>query len=166
MESPKMYSSRRCKNLTYLCGTANDTVSCKLIQSRERKFTNTCIYVLPWYRVCTKAVFISKRSYRYGEFKNVFLSSVQKAHLPVRDCKRPCLKQSSIGPSTEICGNPGVSLAMVPSLHQSNVYIKRKLRVWRVQKCIPVVGAKTVLTCAGLQTTPSHLSQNRVENRN
>ena len=27
--SPKMYSSRQCKNLTYLCGTANDPVSRK-----------------------------------------------------------------------------------------------------------------------------------------
>ena len=29
MESPKMYSSSRFKILTYLCGTANDPVSCK-----------------------------------------------------------------------------------------------------------------------------------------
>ena len=31
MESPKMYSSRRCKNLTYLWGTANDPVSSKTV---------------------------------------------------------------------------------------------------------------------------------------
>ena len=55
---------------------------------------------------------------------------------------------------------------MVPCLHQSNVYIKRKLRVWRVQKCIPLVGAKTSLTCAGLYTTPSQVSQSRAENGN
>ena len=55
---------------------------------------------------------------------------------------------------------------MVPSLHQSNVYIKRKLRVWRVQKCIPLVGAQPSLTCAGLQTTTSHVSQYRAENGN
>ena len=29
MESLKMYCSRRCKNLNYLCGTANDPISCK-----------------------------------------------------------------------------------------------------------------------------------------
>ena len=55
---------------------------------------------------------------------------------------------------------------MVPCLHQSNVYIKRKLRAWRVQKCIPLVGAKISLTCAGLQMTPSHVSQYRAENGN
>ena len=55
---------------------------------------------------------------------------------------------------------------MVPCLHQSNVYIKRKLRVWRVQKCILTVGAKTSLTCGGLQTTPSQVSQYRAENGN
>ena len=51
-------------------------------------------------------------------------------------------------------------------MHQSNVYIKQKLQVWRVQKCIPLVGAKTALTCAALETTPSHVSQYRIDNRN
>ena len=43
---------------------------------------------------------------------------------------------------------------MVPCLHQGNIYTKRKLRVWRDQKCIPLVGAKTILTCAGRQIIP------------
>ena len=88
MESPKMYSSRRCKNLTYLCGTVNDPVSKKPVQGRERKFAETRVCFLPWYHVCTKAMFISKGSYRNGESKNLFLSSVQKLHLPVQDSKR------------------------------------------------------------------------------
>ena len=65
----------------------------------------------------------------------------------------------------EICGNPDLPfLPMVPCLHQSNVYIKRKLRVWRVIKCIPLIGTKTSLTCAGLQTTPSHVCLYRADN--
>ena len=55
---------------------------------------------------------------------------------------------------------------MVPCLQQSNVYIKSKLWVWRVQKCISIVGAKTLLTCARLQTTWSHVSQYRADNGN
>ena len=55
---------------------------------------------------------------------------------------------------------------MAPFLHHSNDYTKRKLQVWRVQKCIPVFGAKTILTCARRQTTPSHVSQYRTENGN
>ena len=47
---------------------------------------------------------------------------------------------------------------MVLCLHQSNVYIKYKLRVWIVQKFVPLVGAKTALV-RGRQTTPSHVSQ-------
>ena len=43
---------------------------------------------------------------------------------------------------------------MIPCLHQGYIYIKRELGVWRVQKCIPLVGAKTPLTCDGRQTTP------------
>ena len=48
---------------------------------------------------------------------------------------------------------------MVQRLHQSNIYITRKLQVWTVQKCIRLVGAKTALTCLGRQPTPSHASQ-------
>ena len=55
---------------------------------------------------------------------------------------------------------------MVPRLHQCNGYIKRKLRVWRVQKCIALVGADTVLTSAGPQTTPCHGGQYRVHQGN
>ena len=55
---------------------------------------------------------------------------------------------------------------VVPCLHQNNLYIKRTLRVWRVQKYIPLVGSKTVLTCAGLQTTPSHMRQYWAANEN
>ena len=71
-----------------------------------------------------------------------------------------------MGPRTKICGNPGLPFAMVPCLHQSNVYIKRKLRLWTVQTCIPLVGAKTSLTCAGLQTTLSQVTQYRAQNGN
>ena len=92
MERIKMYSACRCKNLIYLCGTANDPVTCKLVYGWERKFAEIQVYNFPWYRVCTKAMFISKGSYGYGESKKVLLSSVQKPHLPVRDFKRPCLK--------------------------------------------------------------------------
>ena len=53
---------------------------------------------------------------------------------------------------------------MVPCLHQGNIYTKRKLRVCRDQKCIPLVGAITPLTCAGRQNTPSRGRQYTAEN--
>ena len=54
---------------------------------------------------------------------------------------------------------------MVPCLHQGNIYTKRKLRrVCRDQKCIPLVGAITPLTCAGLKITPSRGRQYRAQN--
>ena len=86
--------------------------------------------------------------------------------LPVRACKLPRLMWGSIGPRTEICTHSGLPFPMVPCLPQSNVYIKRKLRLKRVQKCIPLVGANTALTCASLQTTPSHVRRYRAENGN
>ena len=57
-------------------------------------------------------------------------------------------------------------MAMVPCLHHENIYIKRELRVWRDLKCIPLVGAKTPLSCAALQTTPSQGRRYRAENGN
>ena len=50
---------------------------------------------------------------------------------------------------------------MVPCLHQENICTKRKLRVWRDEKCILLVGAITPLTCAGRQNSPSRGRQYR-----
>ena len=59
------------------------------------------------------------------------------------------------GPRTETCLNWDGPIAMVPCLHQGNIYTKRKLRAWRDQKCIPLVSATTPLICAGCQNTLS-----------
>ena len=72
MDSPKMHSSSRCKNCTNLCGTANFPISCQPVLGREQKFAEIWVYLSPWYRLCTKAIFISKASYRYGRSKNAF----------------------------------------------------------------------------------------------
>ena len=61
-----------------------------------------------------------------------------------------------IGPRMEICETSGLPIPMVQHLFQSNGYIKRKLRAWRVQKCIALAGADTVLTSAWPQTTQFH----------
>ena len=53
---------------------------------------------------------------------------------------------------------------MVPCLHQGNIYTKRKLRVWRDQKCNPLVGAITSLTYAGRQNTLSRGRQYTSQN--
>ena len=81
----------------------------------------------------------------------------------MRAVKVPSLEGGSIGPRPESCVNWGGPIAMVPCLHQDNIYTKRKLRVWRDQKCIPLVGARTILTCAGLQNTPSRLMRYRAK---
>ena len=74
----------------------------------------------------------------------------------MRVFKLPRFMGGSIGPRMEICETSGLPIPMVPRLHQSNGYMKRKLRVWRAHKCIALVGAETVLTSAGPQTTPFH----------
>ena len=76
----------------------------------------------------------------------------------------PRLEGGSIGPRTEALVNWDGPMAMVPCLHQGNIYTKRKLRVWRDQKCIPLVGAITPLNCGGHHNTPSRGRQYRAQN--
>ena len=85
---------------------------------------------------------------------------------PVQACKLLQFTERDIGPTMEICVYSGLLIVMVTCLHQSNVYIKRKLRGWRVKKCIPLVGVKTELTCVGLQTTKVHGGHYNAENGN
>ena len=76
----------------------------------------------------------------------------------------PGLVGGSIGPRTKSLVNWDGPMAMVPCLHQGNIYTKRKLRVWRDQKCILLVGANSPLTCAGCQNTPSRGKEYRAQN--
>ena len=74
------------------------------------------------------------------------------------------LEGGSIGPRKESLVNWDGPMTMVPCLHQGNIYTKRKLRVWRDQKCIPLVGAITTLTCEGRHNTPSRGRQYMAQN--
>ena len=75
----------------------------------------------------------------------------------------PRLEGGSKGTRTESFVNWDGPMAIVPCLHQGNIYTKRKLRVWREQKCIPLVGAIIPLTSAGRQNTPSRGRQYRAQ---
>ena len=81
----------------------------------------------------------------------------------MRAVKLPHLEGGSIGPTTESCVNFDGPISMVPCFHQGNMYTKRKLRVWRDQKCIPLVGGITPLNGAGRQNTPSRERQYRAQ---
>ena len=78
--------------------------------------------------------------------------------------KIPRLEAGSIGPRTESCVFCDGPISMVPCFHQGNIYTKRKLRVWRDHKCIPLVGAITPFNCAGRHNTPSRGRQYRAQN--
>ena len=57
-------------------------------------------------------------------------------------------------------------ISMVPNFHQSNGFIKGKLRVWTAKKCIALVGAENPLTSSGPKNTPLHGGRCRIENGN
>ena len=91
---------------------------------------------------------------------------MQKALLPLQVIKPSRLKGVGIGSETETCVNSGGPIAMLLCFYQCKIYIKRKLRVWRAQKCISLVGAKSPLTCVGRQTISTQSSRYRDENGN
>ena len=99
---------------------------------------------------------ISKGNYGHGESKNVLRKLVQTLYLPLRGSKVPRFMGGSIGPRMEICEISALPIPIIPHLHRSNGYIKRKLWAWRVQIYIALVGADTVLTTAWKQSTPFH----------
>ena len=72
----------------------------------------------------------------------------------------------STGSTKEISEISGLPIPIVQHLHQCNGYIKRKLRAWRVQKFIALVGTDIALTSAEPQTTPCHGGQFRVHQGN
>ena len=82
----------------------------------------------------------------------------------MRAVKVPRLEGGSIGPITESCINCDGPISRVQCLHQGNIYTKRKLRVWRDQKCIPLVGAINPLNGSVRQITPSRGRQHRAQN--
>ena len=92
--------------------------------------------------------------------------SVHKPYLPIRACNQSRFMRDRIGPRMKICVNSGLPIGMVPCLHQSNVNIKRKLRVWRAQKCTPLLGGKRILANTGLQTIPFHAVQHDADKGN
>ena len=144
-----MYCPSQCRYRTYQCVTANYPISWGLYcvqKGNMRNFGPTNPHGTAF-----------KGSYGHGEFKNVLPYSVQIPYLPIHGRKLPRFMGGSIGPRMEICGTSSLPILMVPRLHQSNGCMKRKLRAWRVQKCIALVGAVTVLTSAGPQTTPCHV---------
>ena len=98
-----MYSVSRCNNQYLRCAGRQTTLYLRdrSIGPRCEKFGKVGTDLWPWYRVCTKEIFIPKGS--YGE--------------------------------------------------------------WRDQKCIPLVGAITTLTCAGRHNySGSQVSQYRAQN--
>ena len=113
-------------------------------------------YQSPWYRVCTKAMVTSKGNYGHGESKNVLSKSVKIPYLSLRGRKAPRFIGGSIKHRMEMCKTSPLPIPMVPRFHQSNGYIKRKLRAWKVQKSIALVGSDTVLSNAWPQMSPFH----------
>ena len=81
----------------------------------------------------------------------------------MRAVKIPRLKVGSIGHRIESSVNCDGPISIVLCLHQGNINTKRKVRVWRDQKCIPLVCAITPHNCAGRQITESRGRQYRAQ---
>ena len=89
---------------------------------------------------------------------------MHQPHLPAQAIKIPRLEGGSIGPRTESLGKLGRTYGDGTVFAPRKYLHQKKLRVWRHQKCIPLVGAINQLTCAGRSNTPSRGRQYRAKN--
>ena len=96
-------------------------------RSDNAKFPIVRGFLSPWFRVCNKAIFISKGSFRDAESKNIVLGLMQKGYKLLLGFKLAAFIYRHIGPTMQIPEISGLPIAMVPCLHRSNIYIKRKL---------------------------------------
>ena len=143
MERPEMYSPSLCKNSSYLCWLSNYPS-----QGSRYRPENGNLHKLGWtYRHGT--VFAPRQCLYQKEATGTERPktySITWCKKPSRAVKLLRIKGVCTGPRTETCVDWGALITTVPCLHQGNVYIKRKLCVWRGQKCILLVYAKTPLT--------------------
>ena len=110
------------------------------------------IDMLPRLHQCNAYIVRKLRVWRAQIYN--FLVIEKKPYRLVRVNKLPRVFQHRIAPAMKIFGILGLLSTMVPCLNQCKDYIKRKLRVWRAQKCNFLVSAKTKPTVMGQQTTP------------
>ena len=97
---------------------------------------------MPWYSVCTKAIFISKGSFRDVEHKNFILGSVQKGYKPLRWFKLPAFMYRHIAPTMQISETSGLLIAMYRVCTKAIFISKRSFKdaepknniLWLVQK--------------------------------
>ena len=122
----------QCINRTDRCGSTNYPVPCSAVWANNRNFQNIgatyrhgtvfsptqCLY-------CKEATGVENP-------KVQFLVSAKTKPTVEGQQTTQCL-EAQYGQAIEIFKTSGLPIAMVPCLHQSNVYIVRKLRVWRAQ---------------------------------
>ena len=149
-----MYSNSRCNNPTYLAGR-------QTTPSRVRRFgprTESClnwdgpIAMVP---CLYQGNIYTKRKLRAWRDQKCIPLVGAITPLTCTGHQNTPSRARRFGPRTKSCVNWDAPITMIPCLHQGNIYIKRKLRAWRDQKCIPLVDVLTPLTCADCQNTPS-----------
>ena len=78
--------------------------------------------------------------------------------------KFPVSCSAVLSKTIEIFKILGLLFAMVPCLPQCKVYIKRKIRMWSVQKCNFLISAKTAPTGTGQHVAPYRASNENFQN--
>ena len=159
MDSSKMFCPSWCRNSTYQCGSAlvrGKTPSTPSVRGSKLPHLMGGSIVLGM-EICETSglpIPIVLRLHQSNgtsmESTNIYYHTrCKKPYLPLQGHKLFCFIGGSIGPRMGLCETLGLLIPMVPRFHRTNVYIKWKLRVWRSQKGIALVGAETVLISAG-----------------
>ena len=158
-----MYSNYRCNNPTYLCGPSKYNVAREAVWDQNGKLPKLG-------RTYRHGTVFATRKYLYQKeatgMERPEMYSASRCNNPNYLCGLSNIpyRGRRFGPRMKSCLNWDGPITMVPCLHQGNIYTKRKLRAWRYQKCIPLVGSITPPTCAGPQNIPSRGRRYRAQN--
>ena len=158
MESPKMHSSSWCKNNTTSAGRQTTPSHVSQYRAENRNLRK------------------SGSTFHHGTVFELKQCLHQKK---VTGMESPKMHSSTQFKSrTFLCGTANYPVSCKPvygrerKFAEIRVYLSpwyrvcTMLQVWRVQNRIRLVSTKTALTCAGRQTTPSHVSHYTAEKGN
>ena len=161
MESSKMYCPSRCRYRTDQLGARNYPVSREVVQGPEWKYAKLRPYHYPWYRVCTKAMVISKGSYGHGQFNGITIVGADIVLITARSQSTP-FYGGSIGPRMEICET---SVPPIPMVQRQWLYKKEATGMESSKMYCPSRCRYRTFT-AWKQSTPFHGGQYRAQNGN
>ena len=135
LDNPKIQSLSRCYKRTGRCGTANNPVSFSAYRAEIGNVGNFEAVESNVTAFAPKKCLHRKLPV---DMKNTKMQSLSRCYERTGHCCRQITRflAPRIGPRLEMWETLKLSKTSIPPLHQSNVYVKSYLSIWRTQNSI------------------------------